>query len=437
MKSKVSGAAILIFFLCTARPAAAQISQLLTSTTGTSTTETPSLPKTEPPTSTSAILIRVIEANKNLFAGQALVQLLSVRTQSSVYAATEPNGKVTFNGLEPGRYTIKVSAAGYRTTQRTADISAPHSRYESIVELHRDPSPVAIISHDSSDQPADPTDDETEHSTKPQVPTADEVRSWKPMGVDSEKLVTALDTPCPCEDVLNGASHRVEEFVENINRFAATERLVSENLNSQGKVIETQRRKFDYVVSIDKLTSGDLDVDEFRNGYDSYAGFPDQIATLGLPSLAFVFHPKYREGYNFTCEGLGAWQGHAAWLVYFSQRPDKPARIRGYSVNNVLYLVSLKGRAWIGVDTLQVMRMEADIMHPLPKIKLRDEHQVVEYRPVQFQKGKVEMWLPGRAEVYFDFRNHKYHRVHSFSDYMLFSVTASQKIGMPKGYDSQ
>jgi hypothetical protein len=432
MNSKITGAVILMFFPCTAHPAAAQVSQFLNTST-----PTPSLPKTEPPTATSAILIRVIEANKNPFAGQALVQLLSVRTQSSVYAATEQNGEATFDGLQPGRYTIKVSAAGYRTTQSTADISPRHSHYESVVELHRDPSAIAIISHGSSRPTSSAVDGEAEHSTKLQVATVDEASGWRPIGVDSEKLLTALDTPCPCQDVLNGVSHRAEEFVDNINRFAATERLVAEDLNAEGKVVETERRKFDYVVSIAKLNSGDLDVDEFRNGYDTYAGFPDQIATLGLPSLAFVFHPKYRDDYNFACEGLGAWQGHAAWLVYFSQRPDKPARIRGYSVNNVLYPVSLKGRAWIAADSLQVMRMEADIMHPLPKIKLRDEHQVVEYKPVSFHTRNVEMWLPDNAEVYFDFRGHKYHRVHSFSDYLLFSVSASEKIGMPKGYDSQ
>lgn len=434
MKSKVSGAAILILFLCTARPATAQISQFLNSTT-----ETRSLSNVEPSPATSAILIRVIETNKQPLAQQAVVQLLPASTQSAVYAATESDGRVAFDDLAPGKYTITVSAAGYKTTQRTADIAPSHNRYEALVEMHRDPSAIAITSHDSHDEmPSEISNSANSDSEAPKLNTeAAELEPWKSLGVDQERLVTALGTPCPCQQVLGGASQRAEQLADNINRFDATERLVSEDLDAEGKVTATQRRKFDYVVSIDKLISGDLDVDEFRNGNDGFDVFPDQIATLGLPTLAFIFHPRYSNEYRFTCEGLANWRGHAAWLVYFSQRPDQPAHIRGYDIDNVMHPISLKGRAWIAADTFQVMRMEADIMHPMPKIRLRDEHQAIEYKPVSFRKGKVEMWLPERAEVYFDFRNHRYHRVHSFSDYMLFSVSASEKIGSPKQYAQQ
>jgi hypothetical protein len=51
----------------------------------------------------------------------------------------------------------------------------------------------------------------------------------------------------------------------------------------------------------------------------------------------------------------------------------------------------------------------------MPAIKLRSEHQTIEYAPVHFQTTDTELWLPASAEIYFDFRNHKYHRVHSLS----------------------
>jgi hypothetical protein len=275
MKSKVSGAAILTFFLCTAQPAVAQVSQFLNSTT-----ETSSLPKTEPQAANSAILIRVIEANQAPIFEQAVVNLASARTHSSLYAATENNGRVTFNGLAPGRYTITVSAAGYRTTQRTADILSHNGHYESVVELHRDSSSIAVITHErSTDDTRKPADDDADNPAQSQSKVLAEAASWWPIDVDDEKLVTALDTPCPCQEVLESVSHRVEDFADNINRFAATEHLTSENLNSQGKILQTEHRKFDYVVNISKLQTGDLDVDEFRNGVDSYSEFPDQIAS--------------------------------------------------------------------------------------------------------------------------------------------------------------
>src|SRR5215469_2661969 len=305
MKSKLSGAAFLMFLLCAACPAGAQVNQFLNSTT-----ETSSASKTEPTTPRGAILIRVVQPNKKPFAAQALVQLLSARTHSSTYATTQENGSASFDDLAPGRYTITVSAAGYRTTQRTADVLSHSNQYESTIELHRDRSAIAVISHDEL-QPAAAANESGAASldpTKQSEPLLDS--QWRPAGVDQEKLLTALDTPCPCQQILHGVSERVVELVTNINRFAATERITSESLNDQGKAIESERRKFDYVVSINKFNTGDLDVDEFRNGNDGYLGFPDGIATLGLPSLAFVFHPDYSGGYTFDCEGLGNWKGH-------------------------------------------------------------------------------------------------------------------------------
>jgi tetratricopeptide (TPR) repeat protein len=266
----------------------------------------------------------------------------------------------------------------------------------------------------------------------PDVASAYAVPSWRPPGVDEERIQVATGVACPASTVLDGVMNRVDEFVTNVNRFAATEHVVHEALTSTGKVISTEKRKFDYVVSINSLPSGDLDVDESRDGSDSYDGFPDGIATLGLPSLALVFHQRYRSDYNFTCEGLGELHEHATWIVHFQQRADRPSRIRGYDIEGRLYPVALKGRAWIAADTFQVMRMEADLMSPVPKIKLRDEHQAIEYRPVYFEKSKSEMWLPASADLYFDFRHHKYHRTHTFDGYLLFSVTATEKIGMPK-----
>lgn len=161
-------------------------------------------------------------------------------------------------------------------------------------------------------------------------------------------------------------------------------------------------------------------------------GFSGACRYDGLPSLAFVFHERYRNGYRFDCRGLGEWHGRAAWLVDFQQRPDRKSRIRGYDVQGTLYPVSLKGRAWIAADSFDVMRMEADTMKPVPQINLRDEHQTIEYAPVHFRTGDTELWLPASADLYFDFPHHRYHRVHSFDSYLLFSVSVSQKIGTPE-----
>lgn len=257
-------------------------------------------------------------------------------------------------------------------------------------------------------------------------------RSWHPVAVDQEVLPTATGMACPVQSVLDNASQRVDEFVANINRFDATERVVNQNLTASGRTISTEQRKFDYEVNITALTSGDLEVDEARDGTDGYTNFPDHIATLGLPSLVLVFHQRYRADYAFQCEGLGEWNGQATWLIDFRQRADRVPRIRGYNVNGVLYPVGLTGRAWIAADSFQIVHMEADLISQVPKIKLMYEHQAIDYGPVDFKTGNTELWLPKQASLYFDFEHHKFHRVHRYTNYLLFSVSTSQKISPPK-----
>ena len=77
------------------------------------------------------------------------------------------------------------------------------------------------------------------------------------------------------------------------------------------------------------------------------------------------------------------------------------------------------------------MRIESELVSPLPNIQLRSEQQVVEYGPIRFQEKNVELWLPMKAEIYLDFRKRRYFRSHSFDHYMLFSVNSEEKPKIP------
>jgi hypothetical protein len=71
-----------------------------------------------------------------------------------------------------------------------------------------------------------------------------------------------------------------------------------------------------------------------------------------------------------TCVGLA--NGGANRLgKSVSGSATTPSRIRGYQVKHIRYPVKLKGRAWIAVDTHQVVRLEADLAEEIPAIRLR------------------------------------------------------------------
>jgi tetratricopeptide (TPR) repeat protein len=261
-------------------------------------------------------------------------------------------------------------------------------------------------------------------------------RSWQPPSLDDLKIPVAEGVACPKETVLAETGKHVEELSEDLARFAAVEDLFHQRLDVFGNPLTTETRKYNYVAAISEPEPGFLSVDEYRSNSTSQS-YPDQIASTGFAALALVFHPHMQDEFEMKCEGLGDWHGQAAWIVHFQQRDDKPNRIHSYTVGKIIHPVKLKGRAWITADGYEIAHIESEMVRPMPEIRLLSEHQIVEYGPVRFDAKKTSLWLPKRAEIYFDFRQHRYYRRHSFDHYMLFSVDSNEKATVDKKLPTQ
>jgi hypothetical protein len=261
--------------------------------------------------------------------------------------------------------------------------------------------------------------------------------SWLPPDIDEKMPPVEPGAACALDEVVKNAGERVREFVKNVDRFTATEAITHETINRSGLASFPEKFKFDYLVSIEEIKPGSLDVEEFRSHAYSAYGFPDGIVYRGLPALRLILHPDNVGGFAMTCEGLAHWNGALVWQVHFRQRSDRPNTTKSYRVGDMgpSYPVALKGRAWIAADSYQTLRLETDLVAPLPEIRLVADHTVVEYGPVNFRKHTVEMWLPQTAEFYYDWRGHRGHRVHRFTNYLLFSVDDRQRISAPKVED--
>ncbi len=259
----------------------------------------------------------------------------------------------------------------------------------------------------------------------PELPVS--VNPWRPPGIDESKPSVSEGVNCPFNTVIEMSGQRVKELVDNVSRIAAIEKLLHEQVNEMGNPNTRETRNYDYEVSITANGQGGFTVDEDRFERLTRADFPDGIASSGFAGLALVFHPDLRDNFEMTCEGLGRWGGQATWLVHFKQREDRIPHMVDFKLNDTRYPVRLKGRAWIAADTFEIVRIESELANPIPEIRLRCQQQVVEYGPVAFPKKKMELWLPTKAEIYFDFRNHRYYRSHTYDHYMLFAVDSEEK----------
>lgn len=263
--------------------------------------------------------------------------------------------------------------------------------------------------------------------------------SWLPPDIDEKTGALEPGAVCSLEDVLKNTGNRIREFLSNVDRFAATESVSHETINKWGIASSPAILKFDYLVSVEEPRPGNFNVQEYRTTASGPNQFPDGIATNGLPAMILIFHPHNAENFEFACEGLARWNGGLAWQVHFRQRPGRPNTTRHYRIGmqGQSYRVDMKGRAWIAADSYQVLRMETQMIAPLPEIKLAADYTAIEYGPVRFREKNLEMWLPQTAEVFSDWRGRRFHRRHSFSKYMLFSVDEKQTISAPKAAEAQ
>jgi len=255
------------------------------------------------------------------------------------------------------------------------------------------------------------------------------IDSWVPPDVDQDVPQVAPGTACPLTGVLSNAGNRVQELVKNVDKYAATEVVEHQSVDKSGQLRPPEIRKFNYLVSITKWPSGSMGVEEYRDGGSDPNQFPEHVATVGTPSLVLIFHPDLAKDFTMTCEGLGQWQGQPAWQIRFEERSDTKHPTSFFVMSGRAFGLRLRGRAWILADSYQVGRLETDLAGAIPEIGLRLQHEDIEYRPVRFDAGKTEMWLPSNCDLYMDFRGHRFYRRHHFTDFKLFSIELQQSWG--------
>lgn len=247
-----------------------------------------------------------------------------------------------------------------------------------------------------------------------------------PKNVDAEIPPVSEDAECSLPDVLAGAAQREAEFIVALERFTAKEVVSQDELDNSGVTRKSFSNSFSYVAILERPRSDRIVVREVRRGYDAATNPFGMALGEGLPAIGLILASEYAGDFNFTCEGLSQWRGQPAWQLHFEQRPDREPRIHTWQVNGESYPMLLKGRAWISTGSFRLLRIETDLVRPVPKIKLDFEHMAIEYAPVDFISRKEELWLPASAEVYSRVRGRIYREDHHFSDFMLFSVDTAQ-----------
>lgn len=252
-----------------------------------------------------------------------------------------------------------------------------------------------------------------------------------PPDVDADVPKVLSDKVCPLGQVLKGASDRALDLTDNLNRFSASEYIEHIDFARNGKKHRSSTEMANYVVEIETGSGRYPSIQEYRagEGGTQRASFAD----FGTAAFALVFHPSHIGNFEFHCEGLTELRGQLTWQMHFVESSDPTRAFSAVNINRSVQLVRIKGRAWISTDNYNVLQIETDLVSPVPEIKLQREHQLITYAPVEISSHhiQIQLWLPESSSLYIAYRGRRYERIHTFSDFQLFSVDSVQADKQP------
>ena len=259
------------------------------------------------------------------------------------------------------------------------------------------------------------------------------VRRWGPADVDEAVPPVLSQAPCPLGQILKETSRRTLDFIDNLQSFSASERVEQIDIDKNGKRRSSAAEVENYVAQVERNSAGYPRLQEYRS--DAPKARQGAVLDSGMAAFALMFHPTHIADFDFRCEGLTMLDGASVWQVHFEESADPSKAFTAFHVGPSVYLPSFKGRAWIAARSYDVMRIETDLVAPIPQINLQREHVVIRYAPVEFQKRHVRLWLPESTSVYIAYGGRQYERVHSFGQFQLFSVDAAEAVKEPKSKD--
>ena len=295
-------------------------------------------------------------------------------------------------------------------------------------ELMRQPVKVNVSSTMSSALPPG-----AEMGAAPAPPVEIPPRAdWAPPDIDAVKPFVISGAACPLEQVLKTAGQNAEEFVSVLEEFSATEEFQTIEMKRDGALDKPSAQVYNYFAFVEHVTPTVFQVNEVREQRSLPATLSARVSDLGVPGLALAFHPTIQPNLAWTCEGLGKWNEQPAWVIHFEQRPDRPSVLASFTTPVHGYSMPLKGRAWVSEQGGQVLHLDTDLVNEIKPVDLKREHFAIDYKLVSFQKHNVALWLPENVDTYIQYQGHFLHQYHHFSDFKLFWVGTSQKIGDPK-----
>ena len=238
------------------------------------------------------------------------------------------------------------------------------------------------------------------------------------------------------DSILGAVGKTVAEFFRNFPNTSSLEQIHQEKLRRKQKVAATLDQKFRYLCFTPAEDWGP-GFDEYRVDSSGARAFPQGLQdgfmlTSGFASASLLLHPTYQSQAAFRYVGRQKVNGRDTYVIAFAQQPTK-ARLNGvFNTGNTRMTTLSQGLAWVDSESYEITRLRTDLLMPLSEVNLERVTTEIDFWPVQFECIGKQLSLPRHVTVTVDWNGRHLRNEHSYSEYKLFHVEATEKTRKPK-----
>jgi hypothetical protein len=227
--------------------------------------------------------------------------------------------------------------------------------------------------------------------------------------------------------VVDRASKQVAGYLDQISDVKCSEQVTQVKFDKHGHTIYSERSSFDYFVLLqgsgDDLLLNESRLADSRGGKRNKKNLP-MLITNGFSMLMLIFHPYYRNSFDFEAMPDDVIDQHRYARIHFLHIPGTrtPAAL---AVRQREFPLELKGEAWIDPESGQVARIRVELARDMGDVGLKSLRAEIQYDPLQLPGWKQAYRFPAIATVDVETLRQRWQNVHRFSNYKRFLVDAS------------
>lgn len=228
-------------------------------------------------------------------------------------------------------------------------------------------------------------------------------------------------------DSVNVAEKQITAYLEQLADLHCTETVTQQKLVENGHVQHSARAQFDYLIMISG-NGDEFQLNESR--IESTAAKENKshlplLVTNGASTILLVFHPYYRDGFEFTVQPDQTVDGRVTIPVHFAHIPGRRTPV-ALALRGRTYPLDLEGTAWLDRKSGQVMKVEANLLHEMTDVGLRSLNLHVDYQPVALKGVAKSLVVPILAEIEVSTPKQRWRNTHVFDHYRSFSTDVEQ-----------